>query len=340
MARVLLHVGGHKTATSFLQGTFHRNRALLARHGVHYPDIGPNDAHHALGAVWLATPDIPASFWPPGGPARLWDDLARAYAGREGCLVLSAENLSRAHPQRVDMADLARRLSPFEGVTVAYALRQQVDLIPSLWAQVARDRRPPALRPYVARALAERMGGGVPVDHAAVYDHLLTGFAPEDIRLLDYAAFRDAPGGVPGTFLRLAGSTLDPARLLPAPPGRANVSPPPLALHLASLVRPGGPPPPDLVARIAGCLDGPTTLLMGAEHARAIAAFDPLNAALARRVQPLQPGFALRPAIVPPGLLFRDELGAEAWVRIAAALYDPPAPSRGPLGAWRRLRGR
>ena len=35
MARVLLHVGGHKTATSFLQGTFHRNRALLARHGVH-----------------------------------------------------------------------------------------------------------------------------------------------------------------------------------------------------------------------------------------------------------------------------------------------------------------
>ena len=81
MPRLILHVGAHKTGTSYLQSVFYQNRAVFERSGVYYPAIGPNDAHHALAAVWLNLPDIPARFFGRTGPEGLWqrtmDDLLK-----------------------------------------------------------------------------------------------------------------------------------------------------------------------------------------------------------------------------------------------------------------------
>jgi len=123
MARVFLHIGGHKTGTSFLQSMFHRNRALLARDAIHYPDIGPNNAHHALVRPWIVTPDIPDRFFGRAGADGVWERLTDTYAAMAGTLFLSAENFSRVRPTRVDMADLARRLAPFEEVRGLVARR-------------------------------------------------------------------------------------------------------------------------------------------------------------------------------------------------------------------------
>ena len=109
MARLFIHIGAHKTGTSFVQDLFHRNRDRLARVGLHYPHVGPNNAHHALAAAWLTMPDLDENFFRNRSVDQMWDDLVDRYAKAPGTVFLSAENLSRAQPEAVDFADLARR---------------------------------------------------------------------------------------------------------------------------------------------------------------------------------------------------------------------------------------
>ena len=331
MARVVLHVGAHKTATSFLQGLCYHNHDLLASAGIFYPRIGPNLAHHALAAAWQKMTDLPEDFFSQSSPDQLWDDLVRDYAKRDGTVFLSAENFSRVWPQPIDMADLARRLAPFDEVKLVYTLRQQVELIPSIWSQVSKSRsNPPELAPYLRRVFEQGMAGGVPVDHGRFYDHMLTGFAPEQIHLLDYAQISAAPGGVLGAFLRLLGSDLNPAQFQPIAPELANISPNALALWLATRIWPGMLPEPERIGKIRRAL-GPKqlscSLLSQEEEAQLIAHFAPLNAALVARVQAVQPGFTMSPPKT-GAALYRDQIDDQVWARIAAGLYEPPAKPR------------
>ena len=110
MAQLVLHVGAHKTGTTYLQNLFHQNRAALADAGIYYPDIGPNTAHHVLASPWLNMQDVPASFFNTRGPDELWADLIARYATAPGTVFLSGENFLRAYPETVNMAELADRL--------------------------------------------------------------------------------------------------------------------------------------------------------------------------------------------------------------------------------------
>ena len=261
MARVFLHVGAHKTATSYLQAMFHNNRDLLARHGIIYPDIGPNNAHHVLAAPWLAMPDIPDSFFALTGREGRWNRLVQQYASGPGTVFLSAENFTRVRPDRVDMAQLAAHLGAFEEVRIVYTMREQADLVQSLWMEVAKSVRVPTLRKYVETAFDQRRGGGVPIDHGSVYSHLLEGFAPEEIRLLDYNTISRGEGGVVGAFLRLMGSDLDPQSLRPlASNKKANISPDPIALYMATEIASNTVPSQELVTALTQALRGPEVI--------------------------------------------------------------------------------
>jgi hypothetical protein len=124
MAKVVLHIGAHKTATSYLQDAFYRNRALPESAGLYYPHVGPNNAHHALAAPWLNIRDITDSFYGIRGPEGLWDTVISTYATRPGTVFLSAENFTRCFPKKVDMAELAERLGAFEEVRIVYTMRR------------------------------------------------------------------------------------------------------------------------------------------------------------------------------------------------------------------------
>lgn len=339
MAKIVLHIGAHKTATSYLQGAFYRNRKLLEQHGLHYPHIGPNNAHHALAAQWIRLNDIPDRFYGRRGPAGLWDDLIAGYAHRPGTVFLSAENFTRVHPERVDMAGLAERLSAFEEVRIVYTMRRQVDLVPSVWAQVSKASSMPSIWAYMRTVFDERRANGVPVDHDLVYQGLLAGFAPEQIHLLDYSRFRDHPDGTLGVFLDLLGCDLQAADLQPPSEDEANISPDPLALFVAGIVNgnAGQPPAPALVAHLTGTLDEilgrPRTLLARHEYVKLRERFRHGNQALVERVQAVQPGFAFDEGIQPEDLVYRDDLDDRAWMEIASAVYRMP-PS-GATGGWR-----
>lgn len=323
MAKLILHIGAHKTATTFLQATFHRNRDLLARHGLIYPDLGVNDAHHPLAGLWQDNlgVDLPKSG--PGSPAEMWDRIVADHAGSDGTVFLSGENFSRSFPQPVDFAEVAARLAAFSSVRVIYTVRRQVELVPSLWVQVAKTRRPPQIAPYIEKVLTERRGGGVPIDHCWVYERVRLGFAPEAITILNYPDFRRVAGGVVQVFLDLAGIPLRHDQLVAPAEDRANVSPSPLAVWVSAQVQPGGPPAPRLVERVDQLLTGPlgnrpTTLLTRKEYARIDSRGRAYNAHLAELVAAVQPGFAVAERDPPHDLLYRDEIPAPLW----AALRD------------------
>lgn len=327
MARLFLHIGAHKTATSYVQGLFDHNRRELAAAGLYYPLVGPNNAHHALAASWIDMPDLPADFFGTGGPDALWEKaVIQPYASQPGTVFLSAENFSRFHPKRVDMADLAKRLEVFEDVKIIYTVRSQVEMLASLWAQVAKTRKAPTIKSYLERVFATGMGGGVSLDHHAVYHHLRTGFAPDQIILLDYHKICENPGGVAQTFLDLMGIPLSVAHLAAPPPDTRNVSPDFLSFWLASQICRDGPPPDDLVALVTAILhpDGmrPTTVLSQREYNKIRSKFRDGNALLSEAVAQLQPEFRFDPPPAPENLMYRDQLPPHVWPQIAATLWE------------------
>ena len=327
MARVFLHIGAHKTATSYLQAMFDTNRALLAKHGIIYPDVGPNNAHHALAAPWLSTPEIPDSFFGDSRRDRPWRALIERYANKPSDVFLSAENFTRIRPERVNMVELSKHLEAFEEVCIIYTMRQQVDLVQSLWMEVAKSFRVPMLRKYVETAFDKRRGGGVPIDHSSIYAHLLEAFAPEQIRLLDYNTMRSSKGGVVGTFLSLMGSDLNPADLRPlASDAYANISPDPIALYMATQITGQKVPSASLVELLKGAVRPagapPATLLTRSEYNKMRNKFINSNSTLAEKVRAVQPEFAFDPGKVPRDLFCRDDLTATHWEQAASAIFD------------------
>lgn len=136
MARLVVHVGPPKTATTYVQRGLFSNAELLARHGVYLPrtarlELEPNAVcHHHL--AWDLTgsprfrPDI-------GG----WDALADELSGVDAeTVLLSSEVLSRA----VLVEGVGSRLNELllslgREVSIVYVVRDQLSQINSYYAQ-------------------------------------------------------------------------------------------------------------------------------------------------------------------------------------------------------------
>lgn len=324
MARVILHIGAHKTATTFLQRSFHRNRRFLAAHGIHYPDIGPNPAHHVLTTPWIDNPDFNGFNFGPGGPDGLWSRFVADHADRSGTVFLSGEPFSRLAPQQVDMAALAARLAPFEDVRIVYTARRQSELIQSIWLQTVKSRLSDKLGEFIKRACSLHMVTGVPVDHGLILDHVLSGFAPEQVTILDYEQIRRAPGGVLQVFLDLVGSGLKAEALESVGQSQANISPDPLGMYVYGRIAPKEAPDAGELARIVAAIkeghSAPTTVYTRKEFDHIRDVFAPLNAAFEAKVRRCQPDFTLTPEVQEPEFTWRGDLSMTDWARIAAAV--------------------
>jgi len=134
-------------------------------------------------------------------------------------------------------------LADFDGITVIYTVRPQVDLAQSVWMQVAGSTSVPRLERFVDGAFEARRAFGVPLDHHTVYQTLRSSFAAEQIHVFDYETIRQAPGGVADAFLARMGCALRSADLTQPPRDHANISPDPLCLWVAATLNHRLPPP-------------------------------------------------------------------------------------------------
>lgn len=335
MARLLLHIGAHKTATSYVQRLFHLNRDLLASHGIIYPDIGPNRAHHILVTPWIDIPEIPESYYGRFGFFQrlqghnrfnaFFDRFVARHASQKGTVFLSAEIFSRAEPQRVDMQDLARRLAPFEDVRIVYTLRHQADYIQSIWLQLAKNGKAPRFDQFLTHAIQDHLASGLWVEHGKVIDHVLTGFSPDQLVVLDYEAIKRHPEGMAGPFLDLMNSSLRFRGLEDIEREDANISPDPLASWLAHSTCWPSPARPGLAGKLEASLDDirkhhgkkRTTLYSREEYKMVGEAFSEANAKLAGWFQADPSHGGLSAPASPETLLFREDLTFSDWSALA-----------------------
>lgn len=331
MARVLLHIGTHKTGSTAVQEAFAANRRLLRRHGVIYPSIKMGAAgHHGLAALW--NPNL-APYEPRGGAEAAWRSLARRHEREPGVVVLSSEELGRFEGHgRVDY-DLVREvLSGFERIDVLCLLRDQVSYLQSAYLENAKPNRHtgrrgaplPSWPHFVDRALRVPPASGRVIDHNALLDRLDAAFGPERVHMVPYDRARSHPGGAIGLVLRHLGTGPDPAALSLPRGARFNVTDDPLSVWAAAQISAPGRPDDALVARVRAVVAerfGDRTTIYTTAEVRAVRKrFDDANRRLEARLADRSPGFAL-PWTSYDGHVRRGRLDRAFWIEVARRLH-------------------
>ena len=331
MARVVLHIGTHKTGSTAVQHALAENRWLLARRGVAYPDIpGSSVAHHGLMSLW--NPYL-ANFAPRGGAEAAWRTLARRHARAPGVLVLSSEEFSRAHGDyAIDYAWVREALSEFESVDVVCLLRDQLSFVQSVYLELCKNRaaagnetvRIPPWSGFFSKVLKQGTASDLALDYNRLHDRLLESFEPERIHLIPYARAAQGPGGVVGAVLARIDRGLDPAGLARFRDGRVNVTGDPLSVWAAARISAPFRPPDRFVALVRGLVaerfGERTTLYSGREIEAVRKSFGPANQRLAERLAERDPDFALPWADL-AGVAGRDRIDEAFWIEVARRLH-------------------
>ena len=128
--RVVLHVGLHKTGTTYLQQLFKANRDALAEQGVYYPGAADEPSHHM--AAW----DLRGRRATGGRDQRQvgqWDALCAAVAGSAlDTALISAESLSVLTPKQAVQAVAS---FPDHDVSVVVTCRDLGRVLVSAWQE-------------------------------------------------------------------------------------------------------------------------------------------------------------------------------------------------------------
>ncbi|MFC3612452.1 hypothetical protein ACFORG_01655 [Lutimaribacter marinistellae] len=324
MAKVILHIGTHKTATTTIQEKFREWAPELADRGIVYPRLNQIPGHHGLTALWSPVED---DMLLAQGPEAGFAEIVADYADSDFTVFLSSEEFSRAEPNGgVDYQDLRRRLDGFDEIQVVCVVRQQWQFIQSVYLELSKKTCPPRPPALLTPALKRGVFAGLWADYTLLLDRLEGAFGPENVTFMDFDTCRTSEHGVVGSMLRFLG--LDPADpdLAAMLNGVSNISPPPLATWAASILSEPKLAPSWLLWRAENFLRqeyGPNSkhcLFTRAEFDRLKEHFDPLNEELQRRRAPYQPDFAMSPADRSKFGLFREDIGVTFWLQFCRNL--------------------
>jgi hypothetical protein len=171
-SRILIHIGPHKTGSTYLQKTLHDHRDLLKAHGIAYPDvgIGPQWGHHKI-IKWIRGSigsDISGRL---GG---ILDDARVA--------ILSSENFDRL--DAVGVEKLAKLLPPAE-VKFVYFIREPSELIYSSWQESVKHGGVNSFFEYALPQFARPFRSRL-FNHSLVLDNYAKRFGQDAIVLIDY----------------------------------------------------------------------------------------------------------------------------------------------------------
>lgn len=325
MARVVLHIGTHKTATTTIQDMFAHNAALLRQHGVIYPRLSRVAGHHGLVMEWNRLPEIYAV---PNGSIETLKQLCKDYAHVPGTLLLSSEEFSRGKPgARVDFRAVRELLSGFEGISVVCVLREQWQFMQSIYLQASKERQPPKPSTMVQSVLKQDMTDGLWTDYNLLYDHLLEAFAPEEIAFLDFDTCRRHPDGIVGAMLDHLGCGLSAASLQVVHGGLSNVSPLSLPTWAACSISEPDRAPAWLIESTTGAFraehgeEATPCLWTRGEFAQLTSYSRQRNDRLSERVKAVQPDFRITQSEPGKTVIFRDGLSASFWTRCCRWMY-------------------
>lgn len=333
MAKLVLHIGTHKTGTTAIQRALDCNRRLLHRQGVIYPwfpaakprpgstakrlwtggrnrlaqlglmspVIGSFVGHHGLLSPWVNLPD---TLLPAAPPEILLQKLSKAHANSARTVLLSSEEFSRAwgghNGKGPDLARIREMVAGFPEIQIVCFLRDQISFLQSLYLEVSNNFVPPGPEKLCAQAIKSGYGAGMFMDFNLLQDRLRAAFPSDQLSFIDYAQAAQSPEGVTGTLLATTGHGQMADRLLLPGNGRANVSQPPLAVWVANQITDTNLPRNHLLGIAKDTLRdhfGPgaaTSIFTRNERNRMAAHFEPLNRTFEARVAAADPGAGAR----------------------------------------------
>ena len=314
MARLVLHIGTHKTGTTSIQDTCEENRMVLAKAGLNYPKL--HRGHHGLLMDWVP---LPKAYKLSGTPEIHWRNIADHVKGRDATVLISSEEFSRGEPgSSVDFDMLKSWTSEIDEIQIVCFVREQVSFLQSVFLEIARTRPTTPWPPFLPNALEHKFASGVFLDYGQLLDHLLQFFARDQIKFLSFADAVKHPKGPTGHLLDALGFGHVTDEIEPI---RSNVSEAPLAYWLAHMIAKPRHPDPELLRLFADRIDtfpgGQKSLIFNRAEIRQIAeTFGPLNAAFQERAPELPPDALKIDLEKIDQMVRRDKLAPWFWIDI------------------------
>ncbi len=209
MTRFVVHIGPHKTGTTYLQETLAALRGTLAERGISIP------------SVWDAAPGSPSHMqiaWAirRGSVAAVQAQMRDILARRPEAVVISCEAFSRFDPGQVQQL---RRLLGEAPAQVVYYVRRPPERLPSLWQETVKHGHAMTLPDFIAGEL--RQQDAFAEWDTAVLDRFSAVFGPERVKIVSYSHLEDKGIDIARHFLA---NFVDPGDFALPSIGRPNGS--------------------------------------------------------------------------------------------------------------------
>jgi len=148
---IVMHIGPHKTASTYIQNNLYEARDQLEARGWIYPEIGTRmlTGHHDLAH------DAPRFVEPDGEMAAELTDLGRKARAADQNLLFSAEGFCRWTAAKMNR--LAARLEA-ETLDLVYVVRDPLDTFYSYWAEEMKQGFSVSLPERLAEHLSNPIG--------------------------------------------------------------------------------------------------------------------------------------------------------------------------------------
>jgi hypothetical protein len=238
MPEYLVHVGPHKTGTTYLQLRFAAARERLRQRRVIYP------------AEWSSTEDEPSHRklvigLREGHVGQLQSQFERIERSGPECVLISAEGINQLEPSALR---LLKTLTHGHPISVMFYCRRWSELLPSLWQEKVKHGHDETFAEFFSANMSDPFNSPV-LNFARRLDIYVDIFGRKNIKLVSYSNVCDSTIDLAGhffdSFLPKHRSLLDDSPNLKV--ARPNQSLPPLDIEviraLNSLnIRHGKPP--------------------------------------------------------------------------------------------------
>ena len=172
MPRYLIHVGPHKTGSTYLQGRFHSTRAMLLGRGVMYPELwqGKDKYSH---------PELPRKLR-AGADHELMDEFEFLNSSDNDTVLISAEDLVGLSAANIlTLRSLLGRAS----ARVIFYCRRWSELLPSGWQELVKHGHTNTLPEFFSAHVVNAPGSNI-INYGQALDRYAEHFGLKNISLV------------------------------------------------------------------------------------------------------------------------------------------------------------
>ncbi|NDY57954.1 sulfotransferase [Desulfovibrio sulfodismutans] len=319
MAKIVVHIGMHKTGSTAIQYYLATNRDLFKSLGVAYPQFEDSFYQHGLASAWIA---LPEQYSFSGNPVEYWKTL-KSRNNNASLVIISSEELSRCYPDRVDFSRIKTFIENFEEMKIVFVVRNQIDFLQSVYLEINRGQKTDFAR-FLDESLLTGYATGLYLDYSQLYLEINKSFDKECIQVISFSDLVTSKEGLVGAFYKKIGVPLDSLRV-PNIVGNPSINP--LVLYVARSIFNKIEITSEEEAVILKCFEqeiGPKkkyTLYSREEFKSLAAYFASYNFRFAALVNNKNSNFTFPRTVINDNYIFRDDISADLIDKVKEAFH-------------------